>query len=211
MDREAKLGASAPSAGVNLARGEGEGQDGGVTVVDRRRWAHGESAEAEPGLRKPSYIEELERQLAEKDKAIQAHAARYRESAGEFEQVRARLRRDVDRETERARRALLSDMLDVVDNLDRAIGAATEGSNADALLKGVELVRDLMLAKLASYGVRPIVAENQPFDPAIHEAVSIVPVSDPARDEHVVAIVRKGYSIGPDVLRPAGVVVGRLS
>lgn len=183
-----------------------------VKVVDRRRWAHGETAEAQSSRSKPTYIEELERQLAEKDKAIQAHAARYRESAGEFEQVRARLRRDVDKEIERARRAILLDMLDVLDNLDRAVAAAREaGAGAAALLKGVELVRDLMLAKMAGYGVRPISAQDTQFDPAVHEAISIVPVTDPAADERVMATIRTGYTVNSDVLRPAGVVVGRVS
>jgi molecular chaperone GrpE len=186
--------------------------DGPVKVVDRRRWAAGEGAASDTPLRKPSYVEELERLLAEKDKAIQAHAARYRESAAEFDQVRARLRRDVDKEVERARRVLLADLLDVVDNLDRAVAAATDGASADAaLLKGVELVRQLLLARLAAYGVKPVPAQGLPFDPRVHEAVSTVPVSDPTEDERIVGVVRTGYSIGDEVLRPAGVVVGRLA
>lgn len=187
--------------------------DGPVKVVDRRRWAAdgGVGATSDAPLRKPTYVEELERQLAEKDKAIQAHAARYRESAAEFEQVRARLRRDVDKEIERARRALLADMLEIADNLERAVAAAG-GSSAPAdpgLVKGVEIVRDLLLAKLASYGVKSIDSEGEVFDPRLHEAVSLVAVSDPAQDERVMAVVRRGYTIGEDVLRPAGVVVGR--
>lgn len=185
--------------------------DGPVKVVDWRWWAHGETG-AEPGApRKPSYVEDLERQLAEKDKAIQAHAARYRESAAEFDQVRARLRRDVDREIDRSRRAMLLDFLDVADNLDRAIAAARASATTDsALLRGVELVRDLFLAKLAGYGVTPVDSEGHPFDPRLHEAVSLVPVDDPSREEIVLGEVRKGYRVGEDVLRPAGVVVGKL-
>jgi molecular chaperone GrpE len=182
--------------------------DGPVKVVDRRRWAHGESADADLSARKPAYIEELERLLAEKDKAIQAHAARYRESAGEFEQVRARMRRDLDKEIERARRAVLADVLEVADNLERAIAAASSTSDV-ALLKGVGMVRELLLAKLAGYGVTPIPAQDQPFDPRLHEAVAVVPVADPGKDEHVMSVVRNGYRVGDDVLRPAGVVVGK--
>ena len=162
--------------------------------------------------RKPSYLEELEQQLAEKDKAIQAHAQRYRDSAAEFEQVRARLRRDVDKEVDRARRALLTDMLDVADNLDRAIAAGSSAAPGDpGLVRGVELVRDLFLSKLASYQVARFEDEGAPFDPRRHEAVSIVPVTDPALDDRVVSVIRPGYSIGDDVLRPATVAVGRLA
>lgn len=188
--------------------------DGPVKVVDRRWWTQGDAGvTAEAGRpRKPSYLEELEQQLAEKDKAIQAHAQRYRDSATEFEQVRARLRRDVDKEVDRARRALLTDLLDVADNLDRAIAAGSSASPGDpGLLKGVELVRDLFLSKLASYQVVPFRDDGAQFDPRRHEAVAIVPVTDAALDDHVVSVIRPGYGIGDDVLRPATVAVGRLA
>jgi molecular chaperone GrpE len=192
--------------------------DGPVKVVDRRWW-HKSDADADAGtdpeagrVRKPSYVEDLEQQLAEKDKAIQAHVQRYRESSAEFEQVRARLRRDIDKEIERARRAVLTDFLDVADNLDRALAAAATSGQADpGLLKGVQLVRDLFLSKLASYGVTPIAAEGVPFDPGLHEAVSMVPVTDPSRDDHVISVIRAGYAVGDDILRPATVAVGRLA
>jgi molecular chaperone GrpE len=192
--------------------------DGPVKVVDRRRWAHGEPAATDSAPRKPAYVEELERLLAEKDKALEAHAARYRESAGEFEQVRTRLRRDMDKEIERARRGVLADFLEVVDNLDRALAAARDAGSGGGptgalphanLLRGVELVRDLLLARLAAYGVTPLAAKGQPFDPRVHEAVSILPVAVAEQDEHVVDVVRPGYAVGDDVLRPAAVVVGR--
>lgn len=199
-------------AGDPASDTEREKADGPVKVVDRRWWVHGETGTGPVAPRKPSYVEELERQLAEKDQAIQAHAARYRESAAEFDQVRTRLRRDVDREIERMRRAMLLDLLEVADNLDRAIAAARSAATTDgALLRGVELVRDLFLAKLATYGVTPLPSEGQPFDPRVHEAVSLIPVSDASQDETVVGEVRKGYRIGEEVLRPAGVVVGKLS
>jgi molecular chaperone GrpE len=192
--------------------------DGPVKVVDRRWW-HKSDAGASTGtdpdagrVRKPSYVEDLEQQLAEKDKAIQAHAQRYRDSSAEFEQVRARLRRDIDKDIERARRTILADFLDVADNLDRALAAAAASGQADPpLLKGVQLVRDLLLSKLASYGVTPIAAEGVPFDPRLHEALSVVPIADPSRDDLVVSVIRAGYAIGDDILRPATVAVGRLA
>jgi molecular chaperone GrpE len=122
--------------------------------------------------------------------------------------VRSRLRRDIDRDIERARRALLADFLEVADNLDRALAAAPGGTDA-AFVRGVDLVRQLLLARFAAYQVKPMDAEGQRFDPARHEAVSLVVVSDPEQDEVVQAVVRKGYAIGDEVLRPAAVVVGK--
>src|SRR6478672_3280163 len=119
-----------------------------MRVVDRRWWARADSVEDEAvedtRERKPTVVEELEQRLAEAHEQVQAVLNEHRRAADEFEQVKIRLRRDTAREVERGRRAVLVDMLEVADNLDRAIGAARNTSNTDAsetLLRGVELVR----------------------------------------------------------------------
>jgi molecular chaperone GrpE len=53
-------------------------------------------------------------------------------------------------------------------------------------------------------------ALGERFDPERHEAMTLVPVSDPAQDGRVVGVMREAYSIGEDMLRPAGVAVGKL-
>ena len=93
-------------------------------------WARGDApaADAEPSASfKPTYVEELERQIAEKDTQIQEYLARYHAAAGEFEEVRARMRRDQAREIDRGRRVIITELLEVIDNLDRAIEAALTG------------------------------------------------------------------------------------
>ena len=121
-----------------------------MKVVDRRWWARGDDGSApEPsGRSKPTYVEELERQLAEKDRIAQEYIAKYRQAASEFEESRLRLRREISKDIERGRREILADLLEVVDNLDRAIDAARQAASPDALLQGVEMVRRQFLAKL---------------------------------------------------------------
>ena len=186
-----------------------------VKVVDRRWWVNRDSAEAPRedtrGSGKPTYVEELERQVAEKDKQIQEYLSKYRAAANEFEEARLRLRREVSKDIERSRRDTLAELLEVVDNLDRAIDSARQGSSPDALMQGVEMVRRQFLAKLEGFGVKPIDAEGQPFDPTVHEAVSTVPASSPEQDGIVIGTVRTGYRIGPEVLRPAAVAVAKSS
>jgi len=181
----------------------------GIHVVDRRWWARGETAagEADAPFEKPSYVQELEARVAAKDEELRATLARYREANAEFEQARARLRRDVAKEVERGSRAVLADLLDVVDNLDRAIESGRAASPGSALLQGVELVRAQFLAKLEGHGVRPLDAAGQSFDPSRHEAATTVPVHDPAQDGVVVGVIRQGYTIRDEVLRPAVVAV----
>lgn len=183
-----------------------------MRVVDRRWWARTDADEPsdDAGVRKPSYVEDLERQIADKTAQLQTYLTDHRRALDEFEQVKGRLRRDTAREAERGRRSAIAEFLEVLDNLDRAIAAATTSSNADhALLKGVQLVRDQFLAKLRGLGVTRLDALGQPFDAARHEAVSTAPVTDPAQDGTIVAVVKEGYAVGDEVLRPASVVVGK--
>jgi molecular chaperone GrpE len=185
-----------------------------VKVVDRRWWARGEDGGATAAAErstKPTYVEELERQLAEKDKTAQEYIAKYRQAAGEFEESRLRLRREIAKDIERARREVISDLLEVLDNLDRAIDAAGKAAaSPDALLQGVEMVRRQFLSKLESLGVKRINSEGAHFDPAKHEAVSTVPAAQREDDGRVVGIIRHGYTIGDDVLRPASVAVAKV-
>jgi len=188
-----------------------------VKVVDRRWWVNqeaqgGSSAGTAPASLKPTYVEELEQKLAEKDKQLQDAIARYRGAAGEFEESRVRLRREISREIERGRREILADLLDVVDNLDRALDAARAtggGDKLDSLIQGVDIVRRQFLAKLEGFGVTRIESEGQTFDPSLHEAISAVPASDAVPDGTIVGVIRHGYRIGEDVLRPASVAVAK--
>ena len=186
-----------------------------VKVIDRRWWTKEGASEPQRddtrGSGKPTYVEDLERQIADKDRQIQEYLSKYRAAASEFEEARLRLRREISKDIERVRRDILAELLEVVDNLDRALESAKAGATADSVLQGVELVRRQFLGKLEGFGVKRIEVANQPFDPSIHEAVSSVPASSPDQDGLIVGTVRTGYRIGDDVLRPAAVAVAKNS
>lgn len=188
----------------------GEEHEIPVKVVDRRWWAREKDAAAEdPRGSKPSYVEELERRLAEAEKQAQEYLGKYRQSAQEFEDARARMRKELAKDAERSRREVLISLLEVVDNLDRALDAA-KGSAADPLLQGVDMVRQQFLAKLEAFGVKRIESQGAIFDPRLHEAVTTVEAPDPDADGRIVGVITHGYRIGDDVLRPALVAVGQL-
>jgi molecular chaperone GrpE len=188
-----------------------------VKVVDRRWWANqdaqgGAASTATTPSLKPTYVEELEQQLAEKDRQLQDAISRYRQASNEFDESRLRLRREIAKDVERGRREILADLLEVVDNLDRAIDASKAGASGDkleSLLQGVDMVRRQFLAKLEGFGVKRIESEGQPFNPDVHEAVTTVPAASPDQDGKVVGVIRHGYRIGEDVLRPASVAVAK--
>jgi molecular chaperone GrpE len=189
--------------------------DGELKVVDRRWWAQqGDDAAAAPAADsawrpgKPTYVEELEAQLAEKDRQLQDTLAKYRDAAREFDEARVRLRKDIARDIERGRRTMIAELLEVIDNLDRAIEAARSTAvPGDPLLQGVELVRRLFLGKLEGFGVTRVDALGDRFDPTRHEAVTVVPTSDPSQDGIVCGVLTPGYLAGDEVLRPAIVAV----
>jgi molecular chaperone GrpE len=189
--------------------------EGNIRIIDKRWWAaepaDGGDTPAADRSDKPAYVQELEQRLEAKDEELRATIARYREANSEFEQARARFRRDVAKEVERGKRAILADLIEVVDNLDRALSAAQATSADSPLIQGVDMVRAQFLGKLRTFGVHPVDAMQKPFDPARHEAVTTVPVTDPAQDGIVVGVIRQGYAIGEDVLRPAVVAVAKLT
>jgi len=189
-----------------------------MKVTDRRWWAKGEQDEAvapeEPKL-KPSYVEDLEARLAAKDTELQQLLVKYRGASEEFDQARARLRKELSKDVERGRRSLISSFLEVLDNLDRALASvsADPGSKDpglrtdDPFVQGVAIVRQQFLATLESLGVRRIDPTGQPFDHALHEAVTTVAAQAGTEPGAVVGVIRPGYTIGDEVLRPAQVAV----
>jgi len=180
-----------------------------VKVVDRRRWREGGEGnpEAATGTSlKPTYVEELERKLAQREKEAEEYLGKYRQASHEFEDARARMRKELAKDTERNRREVLLSLLEVLDNLDRAIDSS---DRSDLLLEGIRRIRDQFLAKLDGFGVKRMAGEGVVFDPALHEAVSTVPAADPSQDGLIVGVVRHGYRIGDEVLRPALVAVAK--
>jgi molecular chaperone GrpE len=156
-------------------------------------------------------IEQLHALLAQKDKLLEQAGARADQAHAEIEAARRRLAAESDREVEQRTRNLLTAFLDVVDDLDRAIEATRKVGHAPEVLAGVELVRRRLLAHLGRFGVAHVPALGEPFEPRFHEAMAVVPVTDASQDGRVVAVLREGYSVGDDMLRAAGVAVGKHS
>jgi len=99
-----------------------------------------------------------------------------------------------------AKKGLAEEMIEVIDNLERAILSANEDST---LLQGVKMVADQLYEKLEDEGLQRIDAEGEEFDPNLHKAVE-------KREEgkKVLEEKRKGYMFGEHVLRESEVVVG---
>jgi len=125
--------------------------------------------------------------------------------AAEFENYRKRVARDQEALVARAHERLVKDLLPVLDDLERALVAASEHQEAQ-LEDGVRLVHRELASVLAREGLAEIDTQGQ-FDPHVHEAL----LAQPSEQEEgsVIEVVQKGYRLGDRVLRPARVVVAR--
>ncbi|MHA6644833.1 nucleotide exchange factor GrpE [Mesorhizobium sp. A623] len=135
-------------------------------------------------------------------------------TAAEMENLRRRTARDVVDARAYAVANFARDMLQVADNLQRAmdaipVEAKTSGdAGFTALIDGVEITARGMLATLERHGVKKLAPEGERFDPNFHQAMFEVPNPDIASGT-VVQVVQPGYSIGERVLRPAMVGVSK--
>lgn len=126
-----------------------------------------------------------------------------------LEATEARVERNAKRETEEAKGKLVMELLPVLDNLDRTIGAAAQHGRDRAMLEGVQMVRAQLEGVLAKYGVEIIDATGKRFDPSVHEAIGVTPVADPNANGVVMVQHQPGYQFNGRLLRPAKVLVGK--
>jgi molecular chaperone GrpE len=127
----------------------------------------------------------------------------------EFDNYRKRVERDRRETIEWAAADVLSDLLSVVDDFDRAL-AAEAPPEAQAYKAGLELIQRQLADLLKKRGVTVIDAMGADFDPHLHQAVAYEEV-DGAREGEVVAVMAKGYKLGDRLLRPAIVKVAKAS
>ena len=158
------------------------------------------SADAPTAADAPS-IDELQRDLA----ALQDRLLR---NAAEFDNYRKRIDRERRDLAEYAASDVLSDVLPIIDNLERAL--VTGGADDDPFRKGVELIHKQMLDLLRKRGVRPLEATGTMFDPKFHNAV-IHEESSEHPDGEVIQELQRGYMLGDRLLRPAMVKVATSS
>lgn len=124
----------------------------------------------------------------------------------EFDNYRRRAQREKESAIELGAESLARPLLEVLDNLERAVASA--GAAPGPWLAGIQLTLRMFYDALKSAGVVPVDPVGQPFDPVRHEAVSML-ISDAVPADHVVNVVTRGYMLNDRVLRPAQVIVSR--
>ena len=158
-----------------------------------------------PGSDVADKVEDLEairKRAAERDQYLDL----LQRTRAEFENYQKRINKDRDLERRYFASAILLDLLPVLDNLERASAAAEKAGEKGPLAEGIGMVLSQFLEFLKRNGVVRIKAQDQPFDPHLHQAVMQEPVPDKPANT-VVKVLEQGYMNHDRVLRPAKVVV----
>lgn len=163
--------------------------------------------ESNPPLTPPT-PEELESLRARAAKADE-HWDRLLRMSADFENFKKRAARERDETRKSATEGVITRILGVVDNFEMAIQATNQPNiSVDTLKAGVTMIHNQLRSVLGEMGLEEVNAAGQPFDPALHEAVS-QQETDSVPDGQVLQQIRKGYRLRDRLLRPASVVVAR--
>ena len=134
-----------------------------------------------------------------KDAALRAQA--------EMQNVRQRAERDVEKARKYALEKFINELLPVADNLERALDAAKDNNDSQkGVIDGVDLTLRSLHDTLKQFGVKAIDPQNEPFNPQLHQAMSMVPNGN-VEPNTVLNVFQKGYSLNGRLVRPAMVVV----
>jgi molecular chaperone GrpE len=154
-------------------------------------------------------INELELALAtakstvadQKDSVIRAKA--------EVDNVRRRAAQDVEKARKFALEKFAAEMLSTVDNLERALQNIDKDDESNtAIIEGIELTYQGLLASLEKFAIQAIDPQDQPFNPELHQAMSMQEIEGVAPNT-VIAVMQKGYELNGRLIRPAMVMVSK--
>jgi molecular chaperone GrpE len=161
----------------------------------------------------PAVLKAFKARLRRKDDQIRAlkHDLaglkdQYMRKLAEMENLRKRLEREKKDYTQFALNDILLELLEVVDNFERALAAAGPEADGKTFREGVDLISRQLVAAIQKRGVQLIEADDPRFDPAVHNAM-MTEESDAVSEPEVGEVLQKGYLLGGRLLRPALVKV----
>ncbi len=166
-----------------------------------------QAPETEEQQAEPTEEEALdpEAALAAAESKASEHWDRYLRAAAELENVRKRATRDVENARKFALERFGKELLAVRDTLEMGLAAA-ENATVESLLEGKSATLKMLTSTMQQFGIEQVDPAGEPFDPELHEAISVQP-SDDVEPGSVVTVVQKGYTLNGRLLRPAMVIV----
>ncbi len=183
-------------------------------MTDKKKHKHEEevtetqpAAESAPveGEQPNAEVEALKSQLAEAESRAAEYKDGWARSQAEFQNYKKRIERDNELTYASMKGDIVKKVLPVLDDLELALQNRPAD---DAWANGIELIVRKLQNMLESEGVKRIEAKGAAFDPNFHEAITHEPSAE-VESEHVIDVVRNGYTLGERVIRPASVRVAQ--
>ncbi|QDP01864.1 nucleotide exchange factor GrpE [Thalassotalea sp. PS06] len=154
-------------------------------------------------------IAELEQKLAAAQATIDGQKDSVIRAKAEVDNIRRRSAQEVDKAKKFALEKFAGELLVVVDNLERGLENIDKDDESNkAMIEGIELTLQSLLAALDKFGVNVVDPKDQPFNPELHQAMSMQPVEGVDANT-VIAVMQKGYELNGRLLRPAMVMVSK--
>ncbi|CAX60956.1 MULTISPECIES: nucleotide exchange factor GrpE [Erwinia] len=151
-------------------------------------------------------IAELEVQLAQSQGGVREAQIR---AQAEIENIRRRTELDVEKAHKFALEKFANELLPVIDSLERALEVADKSNpELNSMVEGIELTLKSLLGAVRKFGVEVIGDINVPFNPELHQAMSMMESEDVAPN-HVLMVMQRGYTLNGRLLRPAMVAVAK--
>ena len=148
----------------------------------------------------------LEEQLAAAKKEAAGNYDRYVRALADLENFRRRVAREKEELRQFASASLLEGLLPILGNLQLGLAAARQQTDPKTVVDGVAMVLEQLKGVLERHGLKEVNPAGQKFDPHLHEAISHL-ASPEVPEEHVLQVVRTGYTLHGRLLQPASVVV----
>lgn len=151
-------------------------------------------------------IDETEAKIQELTAKLADEEARYLRLRADYDNLLRRGRLDREAAEKYRAQTILTELLPVLDNLDRALQVEVTAEEATALYKGVEMVYQQLVSATQNEGLQVIAAEGEQFDPNLHQAV--MQEQDSEKEAGIILReLQKGYSLKDRILRPSMVSV----
>lgn len=151
-------------------------------------------------------IAQLEAELAQLQTGVRDAQLR---AQAEVENIRRRTEIDVEKAHKFALEKFANELLPVIDSLERALEVADkENAELASMIEGIELTLKSLLGAVRKFGVEVVGDTNVPFNPEIHQAMSMME-SDDVAPNHVMMVMQRGYTLNGRLLRPAMVAVAK--
>ena len=191
-------------------------EDGNTEAEEAKAEAKAEEAKAEEKAPEEAEKEAPAEEAAGEEKAGEAEAAekaaaeaeseRYMRLMAEFQNYKKRAAKEKTDTLQYANEKIVAELLPVIDNFERAL--ATETDDLEGYAKGMQLIFEQFRKALENAGLEEIKAEDEVFDPNVHNAVMAENVED-KEDGVITKVLQKGYKLRDKVVRPSMVAVNK--